>query len=82
MGLRRHEAGPMLLFLGAWDELVEVKQNIVLQAREYTRLVDSYTGLVRVESGPQRIVPGVYEEAPKGIQRATLVKSTDFVLIN
>jgi regulator of protease activity HflC (stomatin/prohibitin superfamily) len=80
-GLPRHESGPMLLWLEAWDELIAVKPKIVLQAREYTRLVDSYTGLVRVEVGPQRIVPGVYEDAPQGIQKATPVTSTESLVV-
>jgi hypothetical protein len=80
-GLPRHELGPMLLFLGAWDELIAVKPKVVLQAREYARFVDSFTGLVRVEVGPQRIAPGVYEEAPKGIQKASPVTSTEFVVV-
>merc|ERR1719446_1634227 len=80
-GLPRHESGPMLLWLEAWDELVAVKPKIVLQAREYTRLIDSYTGLVRVEVGPQRFVPGVYENAPQGIQKATPVRSTESLVV-
>merc|ERR1719478_1639289 len=32
-GLPRHESGPMLLWLGAWDELSDVRQKTVLQAR-------------------------------------------------
>merc|ERR1719446_1828329 len=80
-GLPRHESGPMLLWLEAWDELVAVEPKIVLQAREYTRLIDSYTGLVRVEVGPQRIVPGVYEDAPQGIQKATPVTSTESLVV-
>jgi DNA-binding transcriptional regulator YiaG len=81
LGMPRHEQGPKLLFLEAWDELVEVKHKIVLEARQYTRLVNSYTGLVRVEVGPQRVAPDVYEEAPKGTQKATLVKSTESIVV-
>jgi hypothetical protein len=71
----------MLLFLAAWDELVDTRPKIVLQAREYTRLVDSFSGLVRVEQGPQRIVPGIYESSPDGIQRATLITSLNSAVV-
>jgi hypothetical protein len=80
-GLPRHEPGPQLLWLGAWDELVAVKDKIVLQARQYIRLHDTFTGLVRVETGPQRIVPGVFEKAVQKVQQATLVKSTQSIVV-
>jgi hypothetical protein len=81
LGTSRHDSGPTLLFLGAWDELVSVRPKIVLQAREYMRFIDSYSGLLRVEVGPQRLVPGIFEQAPEGIQRATLITSRNSVVV-
>lgn len=81
LGVPRNEEGPMLLFLGAWDELQGVKSKIVLQAREYTRLVNSMTGVARVEMGPKKIVPGVFDVAPKGVQKAYAVKNTQYVVV-
>lgn len=78
-GQIRHEAGPMLLWLGAWDELKETRQKIVLQGNEYIRLLDSYTGLYRLEVGPQRVVPGVFEAASRGIQEKTLLQANEFL---
>jgi len=80
-GMPRHEAGPMLLWLGAWDELRGVRSKIVLQAREYTRLIDSFTGLIQIQKGPKRIVPGIYESAPEGIQKAVHVKAIEYLVV-
>jgi hypothetical protein len=80
-GIPRQEEGPQLLFMEAWDDLLGVHSKTVLRAREYIRLVDSFSGLARVEVGPKRIIPGVYEKAAKGVQKATLVKHDNSLLI-
>jgi len=84
-GVPRHISGGLnqngINFLGAWDEYAGTKDKIVLQARQYTRLVDSFTGQVRLMKGPAKIVPSIYEKATKGIQNAYLVRSTESLVI-
>eukprot|EP00927_Polykrikos_kofoidii_P065850 TRINITY_DN6156_c0_g1_i1.p1 TRINITY_DN6156_c0_g1~~TRINITY_DN6156_c0_g1_i1.p1 ORF type:complete len:959 (-),score=164.32 TRINITY_DN6156_c0_g1_i1:199-3075(-) len=73
--------GPEFLWLEPWDEVQGVYDKLVLKAREFTRLVDSFTGEERVEEGPKRIVPDIHESAPDGIQSAYLVKLGETVLV-
>eukprot|EP00927_Polykrikos_kofoidii_P065852 TRINITY_DN6156_c0_g2_i2.p1 TRINITY_DN6156_c0_g2~~TRINITY_DN6156_c0_g2_i2.p1 ORF type:complete len:1025 (-),score=130.01 TRINITY_DN6156_c0_g2_i2:29-3103(-) len=73
--------GPQFLWLEGWDELMGIHDKLVLKARDYTRLIDSFTGKQRVEIGPQRIVPGVYEKAPNGIETAILLKKGQSVVV-
>jgi len=69
----RHEQGPQLLFLGAYDELREVRDKLVLEKDQYVRLVDLKTGIERVERGPTTIVPSPTETSANGTQRAVFL---------
>lgn len=78
--LRHHtEAG--LVFLDAYEELVEVKQKLVLQKNEYIRLQDKFTGFERVLAGPRTLVPSVLEEFPAGVERCPVVGATNAILV-
>jgi len=79
-GTIRHEVGPKLLWLEAYDELVGIRDTIVLQLQEYTRLVDSMTGSEKVVSGPDTIVPAPLEQAVNGTEQA-IVLSTDMTVL-
>jgi len=82
-GEMRHEEGPMLLFLGAWDDYhkVQVKDKVVLQKQEFMRLVDSLSGSERVVVGPITFVPAPLEQSSKGIERAVVVGKENSVLV-
>jgi hypothetical protein len=80
-GTIRHEAGPQLLFIGAYDEKTAVKPKVVLQKHEYMRLVDTLTGYERIESGPQTMVPRPLEDAPNGTESA-VVLGTDLAVVS
>jgi hypothetical protein len=79
-GLVRHEEGPQLLFLGAWDELVEVKPKITLQQRGYMRLVDELTGYERIVKGPRIFVPMPLESSPNGTEAGITISAGKSVL--
>jgi len=72
-GLYRHEAGPQLLFMGAWETLVEMRGKVTLQQKEYMRLINELTGYERVVKGPALFVPDAMEEAPNGTEIAQLI---------
>lgn len=79
-GKIRHEEGPKLLWLEAYDELVVTKKKIVLQLQEYTRLIDSDTGAERVVVGPEILIPRPLEKAPNGTEQAIVLSSEMTVL--
>lgn len=79
-GEYRHEEGPKLLFIGAYDENTGTRPKVVLQKHEYMRLVDSLTGMERVVPGPQTIVPRPLEEAPNGTEAAVVLGTNLAVL--
>jgi len=72
-GEPRHEAGPKLLWLEAYDELQEVRSKVVLQLQEYIRLVDSMTGSERVVVGPEVLVPRPLEISVNGTETAIVL---------
>lgn len=72
-GKLRHALGPTLLFLGAWEEIQEVRRTTILQQQEYLRLVDRWTGVERIVSGPVTFAPAPLEYSPEGIQRAVII---------
>jgi regulator of protease activity HflC (stomatin/prohibitin superfamily) len=72
-GVPRHEAGPKLLWLEAYDEIQDLKRMVVLQLQEYTRLIDSMTGSERVVVGPAILVPEPLEHAPNGTEKAIVL---------
>eukprot|EP00931_Biecheleriopsis_adriatica_P013131 TRINITY_DN11446_c0_g1_i1.p1 TRINITY_DN11446_c0_g1~~TRINITY_DN11446_c0_g1_i1.p1 ORF type:complete len:663 (-),score=174.31 TRINITY_DN11446_c0_g1_i1:93-2003(-) len=80
-GKTRHEAGGGLLFLGAWDELLEVKPKIVIQKLEYIRLVDELNGDERVVVGPNILVPGPLEKSKDGVQPAVVISAEKSVVL-
>eukprot|EP00933_Yihiella_yeosuensis_P020639 TRINITY_DN164_c0_g1_i10.p1 TRINITY_DN164_c0_g1~~TRINITY_DN164_c0_g1_i10.p1 ORF type:complete len:634 (-),score=147.89 TRINITY_DN164_c0_g1_i10:576-2477(-) len=77
----RHEPGPGLVFLGAYEVLEEVKAKMVLQKSEYTRLVDKLTGAERVIAGPLTFIPLPLEEADKGIEKSIVIGAANAVLV-
>jgi regulator of protease activity HflC (stomatin/prohibitin superfamily) len=79
-GVPRHEEGPKLLWLEAYDELVATKTKIVLQVQQYTRLIDSLTGSERVVLGPEILVPAPSENAPNGTEQSIVITKETTVL--
>lgn len=79
-GEPRHEEGPKLLWLEAYDELVSINSKVVLQLQEYTRLVDSMTGAERVVVGPSILIPAPLESAPNGTESAYVLTAETTVL--
>lgn len=77
----RHEEGPQLLFMGAYDELKDVKSKLVLEKDEYVRLVDKKTGNERVEAGPRTIVPSPSEYSPNGTQTAVFLDTDSAAVV-
>jgi len=75
----RVEAGPQLLFLGAFDEASEEMQKFVLTHGEYLRLLDTVTGQVRVEVGPSTVTPGPYEKSDEGKQSGASLTKNEWV---
>lgn len=80
-GEYRHEVGPQLVFLEAYDVKEDVLPKIVLQKHEYMRLIDSLTGFERVVSGPQTIVPEPLETFPNGTE-AAIVLGTNLAVLS
>jgi regulator of protease activity HflC (stomatin/prohibitin superfamily) len=79
-GLIRHESGPMLLWLKAYDVNPTVKRKIVLQLQEYTRLVN-LEGAQRVVVGPEILVPVPLETSPNGTESAIVIQEDTTVLV-
>jgi len=78
---RRHEIGPQLLFLKADDNLISVEAKWILERDQYIRLVDKSTGLERVLSGPQAIVPTPMEYSPHGMERGVYLTMDGAVIV-
>lgn len=77
----RHEPGPGLLFLGAYDTLEKVIPVVLLQRDEYMRLVDQMTGSERVVRGPSATIPEPFEIAPNGVEKVVVLGMDLAVLI-
>merc|ERR1719253_1365152 len=90
-GSFRHNEGPDLLHLGAYEELVRVALKVVLHKFDYIRLLDELTGMERVVEGPTVMVPNPTEVSLKDeynskqhhemVQHAMLVDKDHAVLI-
>jgi len=83
-GEKRVEAGPQLLFLGAFDVVVRKDKAFQLDATQYVRLIDERTGKIRVEKGEAGIViPGAYEKTlhNEGVLEAIDLKSFEYVRV-
>lgn len=81
-GIIRHEAGPALLFLGAYDVIERRMKLMVLQRHQYARLMSNRTGSERVVKGPQSVVPEPLEYAPDGVQNASAIAKDMSLVIN
>lgn len=79
-GEYRHEVGPKLLFIEAYDVNEKVKSKVVLQKHEYMRLIDTLTGYERVVKGPQTLVPRPLEEPGNGTEEAIVLGTDKAVL--
>jgi len=77
----RHHTEPGLVFLGPYEQLVEVKGKVVLQMNQYTRFVDKLSGAERVVSGPQVMVPKPLEHAPAGTELCPIIGATNALLV-
>lgn len=77
-GVSRVEAGPQLLFVGAYDELVKIENKVVLKKDEYIRVADQQTGEVRILTGPQMVIPAP-TESTVGAQKATILTKSESV---
>jgi len=80
-GVPRVEAGPQLLQLGPYDELVSVSQKFVLKEDEYVRLVDKETGGIHVERGSKNVIPGPTEKSLEGVQKAVSLSRYESVRV-
>lgn len=80
-GTFRHEIGPQLLKIGAWDQIVNVNRKVVLQKDQYVLLKDSRTGSLRVIKGPKAFVPEPSETSPEGIKKAAFLDTDTSVLV-
>eukprot|EP00928_Gymnodinium_smaydae_P019378 TRINITY_DN17423_c0_g1_i1.p1 TRINITY_DN17423_c0_g1~~TRINITY_DN17423_c0_g1_i1.p1 ORF type:complete len:802 (-),score=229.84 TRINITY_DN17423_c0_g1_i1:119-2524(-) len=79
-GLIRHEAGPQVLFLGAWDHQLEVNVMETLQKNEYMRFVDTITGYETIEYGPKTFVPQALTYSPRGKKQGIVISGGKSVL--
>eukprot|EP00440_Ansanella_granifera_P048696 gb/GFBE01052761.1/.p1 GENE.gb/GFBE01052761.1/~~gb/GFBE01052761.1/.p1 ORF type:complete len:632 (+),score=178.25 gb/GFBE01052761.1/:1-1896(+) len=77
----RHQPGAALVFMDAYETLVEIKEKVVLQKREYIRLKHKLTGMERVAGGPMILVPEPNEESPAGVETCIVVGFTNAILV-
>lgn len=77
----RNEIGPKLLWLGGWDKVEYKRDKILLQLRQYIRLVNTLTGIERVVEGPQALVPEPLETAPVGVEDSIVVSPDLAILV-
>lgn len=80
-GTLRHEEGPKLLQVGAYEQVVHVKPRLVLEKDQYIRLLDEKTGRERVVRGPETLVPRPSEVYPEGVQKAKFLDTETAVLV-
>jgi len=78
-GKHRHEVGPQLLKIGAYDKLINVSQKVVLQKDQF--MVLTKTGAKRVVKGPIAFVPKTMEVAIGGIKKAAFLDTDTAVLV-
>eukprot|EP00439_Symbiodinium_sp_Y106_P040285 s29_g4.t3 len=67
------QEGPVLLMLGAYEQLLKMKAKVVVRKDEYLRLVDRRTGVERVVHGPAAVAPALEEDMPSGVGKAALL---------
>jgi len=72
-GITRSVPGPQLFHIGAYEELIGIRDKIILRKDEYVRLRSKQDGTERVVRGPQSFVPDFYEQTVEGKQRATFL---------
>jgi regulator of protease activity HflC (stomatin/prohibitin superfamily) len=80
-GEQRSEAGPQLLFPGAYESVGRTLRKTVLEKEEYVKILNSETGEIRVVSGPAAVVPKPTESIPNGVQKAASLKKYEYVRI-
>eukprot|EP00392_Amoebophrya_sp_AT5.2_P004693 g4701.t1 len=86
-GTTRVERGPKMLFLDAYDEVVNggAKQMISLMKNEFVRLKDQTTGKIRVEVGEQgAVIPSpteVFHDPPPGKRVALDLNASEYCKI-
>jgi hypothetical protein len=80
-GTLRTEPGPKLVQLGAYEELVAVREKLLLRKDEYIWLKDKEDGTERVLGGPQVFVPKPTEIIMEGKQRATFLDEDTAALV-
>jgi len=80
-GTLKHEEGPQLLQVGAYDQVVHIKPKLVLEKDEYIRLMDENTGKERIQRGPMTFVPEPSEVYPEGVQKAKFLDTDTAVLV-
>lgn len=60
-GRPRHESGPKLLFLDAYDEQVSKQEKIVLHKEQFAIVKNDMSGLPRHEIGPKLLYLNLYD---------------------
>ena len=80
-GELHNEIGPLLYFLEANEEEVEVKQAIPLREYEYVRILDRNSGQVRVERGEQIVYLEPTEKTITPVRSGTEIDDWQAVLV-
>ena len=78
-GARRVELGPKLLFVGAYDEIVNTGKGKSLSSTEYVHVEDKVSGEKSLVIGPRMWFPRASEEGVK--KTGISLTSTEYVLI-
>lgn len=78
-GSERVERGPMLLFLGAYEEVTSKGQGISLGNTDYVNIEDKSSGELRTKRGPGIWFPGPQEVGTKAC--GISLSSTEYVVI-
>eukprot|EP00929_Paragymnodinium_shiwhaense_P044614 TRINITY_DN22864_c0_g1_i2.p1 TRINITY_DN22864_c0_g1~~TRINITY_DN22864_c0_g1_i2.p1 ORF type:complete len:715 (-),score=190.35 TRINITY_DN22864_c0_g1_i2:330-2474(-) len=79
-GSERVVKGPCLLFLGAYEEVLDEGEGTTLTNMEYMRIEDKVTGATTILKGPCIWFPEVSEKGSKG--SGITLTSTDYVVVS
>jgi hypothetical protein len=80
-GTYRVAEGPLLLFLDAYEQIVEKFPKLVLTKDEYVKVFDKATGDMRLEFGEKTYVPGATQEVPFGVQKGESLNDFEYCVI-
>lgn len=80
-GESRHEEGPTMIFLGAYDDLRNTNEKIVLKKDEYIRFVEGQLGTERIIKGPKTVVPSPTETTAQGKQQAVFLDTDSAAVV-